>query len=436
VVLFILSLSVALAQGDPPRKALLIGNSAYQPLPLLATPSNDVRALAARLREIQFQTTVAENRTLDGLAQDIDSFLKDLRASDVALVYFAGYGVQSSGENYLLPVEFKPGDDPDYNAYSVKRILRGLESRQLALTLVVLDAARRPPALSARFPEKGLAILEPRSRGTIIAFSALPGQVITDLPGRSMSLYADTLTKLLERPGITLLDLFAELKRGVSQATSGEQTPTEVSTTSRDFVVRPQPPQVTEWQALRESNDVAALETFRRRYPNDPLAAQASSRIERLEWDRASVSRKPEDLRAFLARFPSSEFAAAARAALSQMDTPATTAPVDPQQGIQETLKKYAEAYGRKDLEEIKTLRPALSRSEVKALEQVFGFARSLSMQLEPLGPAKVDGDSATLRARITTQIRDQSGQLPPAKADISIRLKRAGANWVIESMQ
>ena len=88
------------------RVALVIGNSAYQRVPKLSNPVNDARSVAALLRDAGFD--VVESR-LDLDANSLKRAMRDftdmVQDADVAVVYYAGHGIEVDGNNYLIPVE-------------------------------------------------------------------------------------------------------------------------------------------------------------------------------------------------------------------------------------------------------------------------------------------------------------------------------------------
>ena len=89
------------------RLALVIGNGAYAPPDKLDNPPNDARAVAQALRGIGFE--VIEGIDLDHAAmlRALTSFLFKASSARIALMYYAGHGVQIRGENYLVPTDAK-----------------------------------------------------------------------------------------------------------------------------------------------------------------------------------------------------------------------------------------------------------------------------------------------------------------------------------------
>ena len=95
------------------RVALVIGNSNYCYATQLANPANDAADIARALSKLGFD--VVEGRDLDKRAMEdkIREFGRKLERADLALLYYAGHGMQVAGKNYLVPIDAKlerPGD--------------------------------------------------------------------------------------------------------------------------------------------------------------------------------------------------------------------------------------------------------------------------------------------------------------------------------------
>ena len=164
------------------RVALVIGNSNYQHVGRLRNPVNDAAAIATLLRSAGF--AVVEPRSDIGMVQmrrAISDFAETTRDSDIAVIYFAGHGIEVDGTNYLIPVDavlardFDVGDE----TISLDRVLRAVEPA-CRLRLVILDSCRNNPFTestkrSTRAIGRGLARVEPATPDTLIAFAAKAG---------------------------------------------------------------------------------------------------------------------------------------------------------------------------------------------------------------------------------------------------------------------
>jgi uncharacterized caspase-like protein len=177
------------------RVALILGNSTYQNAPPLANPVNDGALIAAKLKAAGFDV-VDSRHDLSALQtrRALRDFEDAAREADIAVVYYAGHGIEVDGTNYLIPVDAKLERDSDVydEALSLDRVLVAVEPAK-KLRLVILDACRDNPfarsmkrALASRGISSGLAKIEPTSPNTLIAYSAKAGSA--RLPWRSRTI--------------------------------------------------------------------------------------------------------------------------------------------------------------------------------------------------------------------------------------------------------
>ena len=215
------------------RVALVVGNSNYKNAAVLPNPVNDAAAIAATLKGAGFD--IVDSR-LDLSAADMRRVLRDFadqaRDSDVAVVYYAGHGIEIDGTNYLIPTDATLQRDTDIydEAFSLDRVLLTIEpARQLRL--VIVDACRNNPfaetmkrTVSSRTVSRGLARIEPTTTNTLVAFAAKAG--LTALDGNSKnSPYATALVKHIATPGLDVRRAFGFVRDDVLQATGNRQEP-------------------------------------------------------------------------------------------------------------------------------------------------------------------------------------------------------------------
>lgn len=217
------------------RYALVLGNSNYSSLPKLPNALNDAREITQSLKSAGFQVFVHENLDLAGMQNAIRVFGEQLSKNDVALVYYAGHGVQVKGKNYLIPVRenIKKSFEVPNRAMDVDDVLLMLENIKNDLNIVVLDACRSPFPGEARGTNRGLATIE-AAKGTFIAFATAPGKEALDGSG-SNSPYTKHLAKLIGKKGLPLEQVFKEVRKAVVAETNGEQVPWENSSLMGDF---------------------------------------------------------------------------------------------------------------------------------------------------------------------------------------------------------
>ncbi|MGY4503963.1 putative caspase-like protein [Bradyrhizobium sp. GM24.11] len=215
------------------RVALVVGNSSYQNAPLLPNPANDAAAIAATLKGAGFDVVDSRlNLAATDMRRALREFADQARNADIALVYYAGHGIEIDGTNYLIPTDARLERDTDIydEAFSLDRVLLAIEpARQLRV--VIVDACRNNPfadsmkrTVASRSISRGLARVEPAVSNTLIAFAAKAG--LTALDGNSKnSPYATALVKYIAKPGLDLRRAFGFVRDDVLQATGNRQEP-------------------------------------------------------------------------------------------------------------------------------------------------------------------------------------------------------------------
>lgn len=215
------------------RVALVIGNSAYKHVARLQNPANDAAAVVAMLTKAGFDSVETK---LDLSVVDMRRALREFGAKtrdvDVAVIYYAGHGIELDGTNYLIPVDAALETDTDVldETFALDRVLFAVEpARQLRL--VILDACRDNPfatrmkrTVGSRTIGRGLARVEPSRLNTMIAFAAKAGSTASDGDGDN-SPFAAAVVSHLARPGLDLRKAFGFVRDDVLKATNNAQEP-------------------------------------------------------------------------------------------------------------------------------------------------------------------------------------------------------------------
>jgi hypothetical protein len=102
---------------------------------------------------------------------------------------------------------------------------------------------------------------------------------------------------------------------------------------------------------------------------------------------------------------------------------------------VDDALNRYRTAFENKDAEDLKSIWPSLGRSELTSFQNFFKIARSIKLQLRPLGEPEINATGATVRARRTMAAADERGALPTQDQTVNIHLRRVGSGMVIESI-
>ena len=109
------SASVALAAG---RVALVVGNSTYSHIARLPNPENDAADMAAALQRLGFEVTTAQDADRASLNEALRVFTRESVGADMALVFYAGHGLEMDGVNYLVPVDARGRHDKPWSTRS------------------------------------------------------------------------------------------------------------------------------------------------------------------------------------------------------------------------------------------------------------------------------------------------------------------------------
>jgi formylglycine-generating enzyme required for sulfatase activity len=212
-----------LMAAAPPRRVLLLGNSAYNHLPALRTPKANVDDLQDSLLKMQFAPRVAYDLGQVGMIDLIDRFMGTVGPGDFVLIYFSGYGYQdaATGLNYLLPIDFDARDGKVINskALSLRRIESLLDGRKAGTTMLLLDASRQAPAIPT-----GLSSVSPRLN-TVVSFSAAENQVVPDPANGGIDLYTAALIHAMTVPGSTPANVATRASAEVNAGSEARQSP-------------------------------------------------------------------------------------------------------------------------------------------------------------------------------------------------------------------
>src|SRR5580693_9083990 len=224
------------------RLALVIGQSAYLSVPVLPNPANDAKAMTQLLTDSGFEVSTASDLSQDRLREKVSEFADRVAAKGpdtVALVFYAGHGLQIDGENYLIPIDIDVKREADIPIQAVRLddILNTLTSVPSKMRILLLDACRNNP-----FPEMnktaghGLAIVDAKTGapGTFMSFSTSPGAEAEDGSGAD-SPYTTALLSAAKQPGLSIEDAFKRVRVAVNKTTEGRQTPWDSSSLTDEF---------------------------------------------------------------------------------------------------------------------------------------------------------------------------------------------------------
>lgn len=228
------------AEAARDRIALVIGMADYQFLPPLQNTHNDANGMAETLKGIGFDVTLSLDATAMQMTELLDDFAFRSEVADLALIYFAGHGIEVQGENFLIPIDANVASNQDVQrqSASLKQLLSAVD-RARKMRIVILDSCRDNPlgdsiALQATAAAQsssedtrggggGMAAADP-DRGTLVAFAARDGQVALDGTGQN-SPYAQALMQKMVQPSLEISLMFRQVRDLVLQKTGNLQEP-------------------------------------------------------------------------------------------------------------------------------------------------------------------------------------------------------------------
>jgi TPR repeat protein len=332
------------------RVALVIGNSAYQTVGVLPNPANDADAVAESLGRLGFDVTKVDNATIGEMRAALQSYENKVAGSEIAVVYYAGHGMEMNGENYLIPIDAKLSRDTHVQdeALPLSRVLAAVEGAS-KLRLIMLDACRNNPFAAQmvrsdprRAVTRGLALVEPTG-STLVSYAAKGGTTADDGSGEH-SPYTTALLANLETPGLEISFLFRKVRAEVMRETSGNQEPFTYGSLGEQLIY------FREEQAPPAANNQQASPAVVDPDANVASAYQAATAINTIEaWD------------AFLKYHDSGYYADLARAARNKLDPPVFVAnvPAQPEVTQQATTDDAAQQCDRLTAYEYDPQRPS-----------------------------------------------------------------------------
>jgi uncharacterized caspase-like protein len=298
------------------RVALVLGNSAYLNVAPLANPVNDSAKIAATLKDAGFDV-VDSRRDLPAAEtrRALRDFADRARDADIAVVYYAGHGIEVDGANYLIPVDAKLERDTDVydEALSLDRILIAIEPAK-KLRLVILDACRDNPfaksmkrTVATRAIGQGLAKVEPTSPNVLIAYSAKAGFTAADGDAQN-SPFTAALSRYIATPGLDVRRAFGFVRDEVLKTTGNRQEPFVYgSLGGEDVPLVPAPakaapaaaaaPALSAQAEARRDYELAlqlgnknALNAFLQQYPDGFYASLAKLQLDKIAAEEIRVA--------------------------------------------------------------------------------------------------------------------------------------------------
>lgn len=244
VLLLSCGASVSAAGNQAVKHALVLANGGYN-RDALPNALRDGKLMAQTLRQLGFAVTERTDLPREEMMAVVARFSDGLPEGATALVYYAGHGMQVGGGNYLTPIDMQLTGEASVplKAYPVRHLLERLALARSAVNILILDACRNNPFQPAgavryrSFNQLGLA-REHAPRGTLIAYSASPGQQAPEGQGKN-SLYSETLARTLLEPQLEIRDMFNKVGSLVRRQSLDDQIPWYESSLTDDYYFQP-----------------------------------------------------------------------------------------------------------------------------------------------------------------------------------------------------
>jgi uncharacterized caspase-like protein len=454
-LLFCILANPALAEK---RVALVIGMSKYQQVPRLANPARDADAMAALFKRAGFDVIDNERDLgITDLRRVIREFSETSRDANIAVVYYAGHGMEVDGTNYLVPADAKLLSDFDVEdeTVSLDRVLRALDNVK-RLKLVILDACRDNPfartmkrSVASRSIGRGLAKVEPTMSDTLIAFAAKAGAVASDGDGQN-SPFATALVKYIAEPGLDLRLAFGRVRDEVLKTTGNHQEPFVYGSLGGDTMalvpqaIKPIDPDAQariDYELAAQVGTKEAWDSFLASHNTGLYANLARAQNDKLAAAQQSRA-KADDAR----RDAEEQAAQKAAEFRRQLEEQSMRQTAEAKQKLSEQAKKELEEARRQVAEQAKKeldearLQVELAQQQAEAERQQVEQAKRQAIadaQLQVEQVKRASKEDAEKVASLTPNQPVQSSAAPPAlqmdQADIArllqAHLKRVGCN-------
>jgi uncharacterized protein len=307
------SFASALTASAADRVALVIGNANYAHTKTLVNPLNDANDIARLLGDLNFSVIKVVDGDFGAMRSAIRSFNVQADSTKIAVIYYAGHGMELGGENWLIPTDAQLKTDLDIANEAIS--LGGLQQsvgRASELGLIILDSCRDNPFVKmartklTRSVDRGLARVEPVAN-VLVAYAAKDGTTATDGDGRN-SPYTAALLRHLATPGLDIGFAFRKVRDEVMRSTDRRQRPFVYGSLSRNAI----------YLAAPDASHLAAPDASAAPAPTPLAVAQPQlNKAEDSVWDTIRGSNDERLFESFLAQFPNSGHAPDARVRLA-----------------------------------------------------------------------------------------------------------------------
>lgn len=228
------------------KLALIIGNNDYSKKPL-TNCVNDATCLANVLRRVEnCQVELKTNLKSEEMHNCIRDFTASIKRNDFIIFFFAGYGIQSDNQNFLLPCNndiITSSNDIQHYAINAQMIVNEMAQMNPHIVLFLLDCCRSYwlPVKTTNniIMDKQIGGLNPMKppRQTLIAFACADGKVVSDqFEASKNSLFTKYLLKHITTPGEHIEANLCRVANDVAIESAYSQLPFQISSIMSDKV--------------------------------------------------------------------------------------------------------------------------------------------------------------------------------------------------------
>lgn len=212
------------------RVALVIGNAEYQHISVLNNPVNDSVVVADVLeKQLCFDSvTRVKDATRAEMNSALSEFADGAKEAQIALLYFAGQGLQAGGIDLLAPVEFQADTaaEAQLNGIALADIASMITAAGADVTVLLIDTNFDTPYPNATRGGLKPMTQSPIEKGFVILHATQPGQEALDGTAESRnSPFAEALVEILPRTDMGLLEQLNAVSVDVYRRTETKQIP-------------------------------------------------------------------------------------------------------------------------------------------------------------------------------------------------------------------
>jgi hypothetical protein len=445
------------------RVALIVGNSNYAAVPQLPNPSRDANAVAKLFKDAGFDTieTYLDVGNLD-FKRAIRKFEDTAVDADVAVLFYAGHGIEIGGTNYLIPIDAKLASDRDApdEAIPLDRLVLSADGAK-KLRVIILDACRDNPyagkmrresRAASRGVAAGLSKVEPSSTDTLIAYAAKAGSTAED-GDRDHSPFTAALLKHLTVPGLDLRLAFGRVKDEVMKTTAGRQEPFVYgSLGGGNYSLVSAPTQLasvvtneaiadvkTDYQLVEKIGSKRAWEVFLSTHKSGFYADLAREQLtkfaalepttipqqpsrgpstrELLAWERVKDTGDIAALKAFIKQFPDSTLAITAQSRVDVLEQNAREREAAARAEREESDRKKAEIATAKRREDEERRALAAEAAQKAKAQEAERRAEEAKRKAEEAARTKAAAEAEKLRQESERQARQAETERKKAEA-------------------